>query len=172
MNLREYFKEKIYDKLFIISLLILALSVVVSSLIYLRKLSVSMDESIKTLKEAVVRINRTEELQRQIQGLSFLNPQKDAYAVARLLDLLNSNYSAVKFEVSTPKREGNLVSYELNIKGEESFSTFSNLINTLQTQKYPILFIKFIKINKKENTLDFEIKGEIKLIEHERQNKA
>ncbi|MCS7203423.1 MAG: hypothetical protein NZ809_03115 [Thermodesulfovibrio sp.] len=172
MRLKEYFREKIYSKLLTLSIFIFALSAILSFSIYLKKLFYSMEEDIRNLKEVKIKIDKTEEFQRQVQKISFPEIEKNERAVTQLLDFLSSKFPQIKFNLSTFKKNGKELSYDLSIKGEGSFSNFSELINFIEIWKYPILFIKSIKISRKENILDFEIRCEIKVIEHEREKKV
>lgn len=167
MTLREFCKNNVEVKFLKIAFLILALSILFSLSIYLKKVKLNLEGNISKIELVGQKINQSYEIKKQVEKISFPERKNPELAVAHFLDNLKSKYPEIKFELSEQKKENRELVFSYNLKGDGTFERYLGVVNLLYQENYPVVFIHATSIRKKENILNYEIKGDIRLISDE-----
>ncbi len=167
MTLREFCKDKIEGILFRLSLIFLIVSLLFSTLIYLKKVKLSISEELKQLEIIRSKLHRSYEIKRNIEKVSAPDFRNPHLLVAQLLDNFNSKFPEIKMEISQSKKEGNEVGFPFSINGAGSFKRYIEIVNFLEKDIYPACFINSVSLKAKEKVVDFIIKGEFRLISND-----
>ncbi len=169
MTLRDFCKNKIESSFFRLSLVVLVVSLLFSTSLYLKKIKLSIHKDLKTLEIVILKINKTYEIKRDIEEISAPDPKNPEILMAQLIDSFNSNFPEMKMELSQRKTEGQEVVFPFSVTGEGSFKRYVEITSFLQKNNYPACFINSVSLKAKEQSIDFTIKGEFRLISNDRQ---
>ena len=116
-----------------------------------------------------MKINRTYEIKKQIEKVSAPELKNPELSMAKLIDTVNLKFPEIKLEISEKKKEGQEVVFSFSAKGDSSFQKFIDVVSFFQQQIYPVCFIKSVSLKAKENTMEYQIKGEFRVISDELQ---
>lgn len=164
MKLKDLYKDRIEKMLLKFSFLLLALSVVFSFNIYLKKIHASQEQDLRQLELIRAKINRLNEFRVSLDKFSSQEIHNAEFKLAQLLDTLKKNFPELKIELSSLKKESAVSYLPFSIRGEGSFSRFLETLDYLDRIQYPVCLINSVSLKSKEKTISFEIKGEIGIL--------
>lgn len=164
MTLREFCRNKRQRNIFHLALIFFVVSFLFSTSIYLKKVKISFEEDLKQMAMVREKINKTYEIKRYIEKFTMPELKNKEIAVAQFIDTLNAKFPEAKFELSAEKQEGEEKVLPFSIKGNSSFKRFTELLSFLKQESYPACFVNSVLLKAKENLVDFEIRGELRLI--------
>lgn len=164
MRLREFYKNRLERMLLKSSLLLLALSIVFSLNIYLKKIHGFQEQDLRQLELIRAKLNRLNEFRVSLDKFSFQEIHNSEFKLAELLDTIKKSFPELKIELSSPRKESDVSYLPYIIRGEGSFSRFLETLDFLDRTQYPVCLINSVSLKSMEKKISFEIKGEIGIL--------
>jgi hypothetical protein len=92
--------------------------------------------------------------------------------LASLLDNLKSKFPETTFEISEIKKENLETLCYFSLKGESNFQRLTDSLRFIEELSYPVIMIKSVSLKSKDSIINFEIKGEIRIISIKNERKT
>lgn len=163
MELREFCRKKLGRHLFFLSLIVFALSLFLSSGIYMSRIRKFAGRDLENFRRTNAIIDRSSKIVSYLKNFSIYETHPD-FALASFLDFVERRFPQIKLELSNLKMEGIERVCDLSLKGEGGFKDVINVLGILEEEEYPVVFVRSVSLSKKEGTLSFDIKAEIRLV--------
>lgn len=164
MNFREFCQNSSEKRIFKLAVSFLVLSFIFSISLYLREMRDSLNNDILLINTVKSKIYRTYEIKRLIERVALPEQITNEIAMAKFLDEINARFPEVKFELLTEKQDGEEIVLPFSISGKSDFHKILDMLSFLKKKNYPVCFVDSVSLKAKENLIDFEIKGEIRVI--------
>jgi len=172
MNLRLYLKNNIQREILKIALIFTLVSFLFSSHIYLKKINTAINEDIKKLEIIESKIQRTSNIVKTLEKISLPELKTPELLLASLLDNLKSKFPETTFEISEIKKENLETLCYFSLKGESNFQRLTDSLRFIEELSYPVIMIKSVSLKSEDSIINFEIKGEIRIISIKNERKT
>lgn len=163
MELREFCRKRLGLHLLLLSLIVLILSLLLSSGIYMFRMKKVGERDLENLRRTNAIIERSSKIVSYLKNF-YAYERHAEFALASFLDFIERRFPQIKLELSNLKIEGIERACDLSLKGEGNFKDVINVLGILEEEEYPVVFVRSISLSAKERTLSFEIKAEIRLV--------
>lgn len=164
MTIREYYTSKFDNKILKLTVIIFIVFFLFSAFLYLKKIKTSLQSDIKQLEIAREKITKTYAIKKDLDRIMLTEIKKSDLTVTEMIDSFNKNFPEAKFEISTPRSEGQEIVFPFSIRGDNNFKRFTEIVSFLHKQSYPVCIINSVTLKEKDNLVSFEIKGELRII--------
>lgn len=165
MTLVEHLNIKRLNLFLRLAVLIFLCSLLFAGGLYLTKMRKAIKNDITVLENARNKIGRIIQLEMILKNIS-LPKSSHHYALemARLADTIRSKFPETKFELQDPSIDGKEAVSGFTAKGEGDFKKFSEIVGYLESEGYPVIFLKKLSLREKGRAIEYEISGEIRSV--------
>lgn len=172
MNLRLYLKNNIQREILKIALIFTLVSLFVFISHISEKINTALNEDIKKLEIIENKIQRTSNIVKTLEKISLPELKTPELLLASLLDNLKSKFPETTFEISEIKKENLETLCYFSLKGESNFQRLTDSLRFIEELSYPVIMIKSVSLKSKDSIINFEIKGEIRIISIKNERKT